>query len=57
MNTEKTEDNDEMDNWYSWLVLGVAFMGQAMSVGFYYCFGLLFVEILHTYDVSEAKAG
>lgn len=46
-----------MDSGCSWVVLAVAFLGQAMSIGFYYCFGPIYTEILVLYETSETQAG
>ena len=53
----KEQPEDEMDTGISWAVLIVAFLGQAMSVGFYYCYGILYVEIVETYGASDRQAG
>ena len=41
----------------SWLVLIAGFMGQAMSMGFYYAFGPVYVAIMNEYKVNETTAG
>ena len=53
----KEQAEDEMDRGISWAVLMVAFFGQAMSVGFYYCYGILYVEIVEAYGASDRQAG
>lgn len=53
----KEQAEDEMDTGISWAVLMVAFFGQAMSVGFYYCYGILYVEIVEAYAASDRQAG
>ena len=49
--------DQKMDGGYSWIVLVVAFIGQAMSVGFYFCFGPIYVEIIKIYGASASEAG
>ena len=45
------------DSGFSWIVLLVAFIGQAMSNGFHSCYSVLFVSILKTYNTTENEAG
>ena len=52
------QGNEEIkDCGISWLVACIAFIAQALSMGFFYSFGSIFVEILHVYDASETEAG
>ena len=53
----KEQPEDEMDTGISWAVLIVAFIGQAMSIGFFFCYGILYVEIVEAYGASERQAG
>ena len=45
------------DELYGWLVCTVSFFGQALSVGFFYSFGILYVAFLDEFALGEASTG
>ena len=43
------------DGGWGWVVCFGSFMLQALTIGVTYTFGILFVELLHHFDSSEAE--
>ena len=56
-NEEDKAKEEPMDTTISWIVLIFAFIGQAMSIGFYYAYGILYAEIRSVYGATERSAG
>ena len=41
----------------SWLVLVASFLGQALSIGFYYSYGTIYVALMKEYNTGPEEAG